>query len=344
MKISSLLPLAFLVSCSTSLPTDDSLVSSASTSLQEKVVWEDLRIQKLMPGYMIFPAIEPCLPDNFIGLSHPDPNKWNKLYWGTKEALEKYFQRVGGEPITLPIFYIEMSSSVAQKDDGSFTCENTVYEELAAEGYSDIKVNKWQWGTTRAISASFTAHGVKNYLAWIGLGVGGQVLVVSLFLPDEELFQEDASQLWENFLTKSRPLEEHDFYKVHGQDLREGFTLVNVYGSVLRVSAEKRIRDGKIQITIEPEDTQISCKCSNATQLLMEAPWHFFEPIVKIQAQIQVSSTANIIYDTTMTVLLTRVSEFSHNKELKDLSAFTCNAYGNISIINCCDGQIVSER
>ena len=150
--------------------------------------------------------------------------------------------------------------------------------------------------------------------------------------------------MWSEFLKKTKLLEEHEFYKVHGQDLREGFTLVNVYGSVLRVSAEKRIRDGKIQVIIKPEDDQISCKCMDVVQMLMEADWHFFDPILKIQSEIQVSSDANIILRSIITVLLKKVSEFSNNEGERNSNSLSRSEYGNVSIFNFCEQELLMQE
>jgi len=341
----------FLAACGT-LPTNapstssDEVASSVSEpeTTQEEVVWEDLRIQRLMPGYMAFPAIEPFLPDNFIALPHPDRRRWGGLFWGTKETLEEFFQSGDDCRVTSPMLYVEISSGVGQKQDGSFTCEDTAYDDFIAGGCLDVKIDKLKWGEHPILSASCTHDGVKMHIAWVGLNYEGHVLLMRFFDEfNQKTPSKDESQVWTDFLTKSRPLGEHDFYKSHGQDLREGFTLVNVYGSVLKVSAEKRIKDRKIQISIQPADHTISCKCLGVDQMAMPAQWHFSEPIVKIQAEVQVSSTANILSRQTITVLLKEVMEFSHREKANEVGGIRCREFNNTSVLNFCDKDIVNS-
>jgi hypothetical protein len=132
------------------------------------------------------------------------------------------------------------------------------------------------------MSVDATIDDDEVHAALIGLDHGGQVLCMELNCPhNQHTPSAEDLNMWSEFLEKTKFLEEHEFYKAHGQDLREGFTLVNVYGCVLRVSAEKRTRDGKIQVVIKPEDDHISCKCMDVVQMLMETNWHFFEPSLK---------------------------------------------------------------
>jgi hypothetical protein len=185
----------------------------------------------------------------------------------------------------------------------------------------------------------------KVNIAWIGLNEGGQVLCASLiYPPNQHTPSAEDLNMWSEFLKETKPLDEHSFYKVHGQDLREGFTLVNVYGSVLKVSAEKRIRDGKIQVNIQPADQTISCKCWAVEQMLMPVEWHFFEPILKIQSEIQVSSDANVICREIITVLIKNVSEFSNNEGGPNSNFLSRGEYGNISIVNFCEQKLIMQE
>jgi len=336
-KMKSLLftPLIFLTACGTlstniaSSPSDGASPNASESEVSnEEIGWEDLRIQKLMPDFLAIPAIEPFLPDNFIALPHP---KKHGVFWGPKETLEEYFLSGNANLCKSPMLCVQISTNVGQKQDGSFTCEDTMYDEYIAAGVSDVKIEKFKWGDHPVLSATCAMDGKKVYLAYVGLNYEGCALVIGFIDVSKS---DERFQVWTDFLTKSRPLEEHDFFKVHGQDLREGFTLVNVYGSLLKVSAEKRTRDGKIQVSIQPADHTISCKCLRIAEKTMGAKWHFMEPIVKIQAEVQVNSTANIVSNQTITVLLKEVLEFSHKEmNASDITVKECN---NISILNFC--------
>ncbi len=352
MKIFRLSPLIFLTACGTSLPTDTSSLSSDAVlsnssgleTAQEEIVWEDLRIQQLLPDFLAIPAIEPFLPSNFVALPHPDIMKRDGLYWGPKEVLEEYYLS-GKKHIISPIIWVTHSYDVGQNEDGTFTGEDTFYEDMIADGCTDIKIDKLYWGNHPIMSVEYTQDGRRARIAWIGLNSHGHVLLMSPFgSSDPNTSSENAFQIWTDFLTKSRFLEGHDFYKSHGQDMREGFTLVNICGSVLKVLAEKRIRDGKIQIKIQPADHTISCKCLGVEQMLMPAKWHFFEPIVKIQTESQVNNARiNIRYSQTITILLKEVTEFSDTGKIDEANGVTNKTFNNISIFNLCDrNEVIS--
>lgn len=299
---------------------------------ESDMAWEDLRIQKLLPDYMILPAIEPYLPAHFVALRHPED--YFKVYWGDKDVLEAYFEN-GISHLKSAVISVDISLNVAQIDENRFSSEVSD-SDLEFEGIKNCVINKWKWGAHPVMSMDATIDDHQVSLAWIGLNQGGQVLYAALIRPlDQPTASIEDSNMWSDFLKKTKPLEGREFYKVHGQDLREGFTLVNVYGSVLKVSAEKRIRDGKVQVNIEPADQTISCKCLAVDEMPLE--WHFFEPIVKIQSEIQVRSNANVRVRQMITVLPNKVSEFSNNKDERYLNSLSCGEYGNVSIFNACE-------
>jgi hypothetical protein len=230
---------------------------------------------------------------------------------------------------------------VAQIDENSFSDEGSSF---ASSGEKNYVINKWKWGFHPVMSLDTTTDDGKVYIAWIGLDHGGQVLCTRPIYPRKHTPSAKDLKMWSEFLKKTKPLEEPELYKAHGQDLREGLTLVNVYGSVLRVSAEKRTGDGKIQVVIKPEADQISCKCLDVVQLLMEVDWHFSEPILKIQSEIHVSSDANIITHKILTVLLKEVVEFSNNEGGRYSNSLSRSEYGNVSIFNFCKQKLLMHK
>jgi hypothetical protein len=310
---------------------DKIAISQNAYSLKTgSIEWEDLRIQKLLPGYMIRPAIEPYLPAHFVALHHPKNR--SKLYWGDKADLEAYFEK-GISALKSAVICIDMSFDVAQINENDFSGEASD-ADLASAGIETFTRNKWKWGIHPVLSFSATMEGAEIHFAWIGLNYNGQVLCVGLIYPDEHAPSAEDLNMWTQFLKKTKPLEEYEFYKAHGQDLRKGLTLVNVYGSVLKVFAEKRIRDGKIQVSIKPADDSIACKCFDVDEGLMGGNWHFFEPILKIRSEIQVKSDANVISNDTITVLLKEVSEFSN---VEADSQLVQRVYDNVCIFNFCE-------
>jgi len=316
---------------------DKIAVSQNAYSLRTgSIEWEDLRIQKLLPGFMAIPAVEPYLPANFVALHHPKDE--SKLYWGDKNVLEAYFEK-GISGLKSAVICVDMSFDVAQINENDFSDEASD-ADLASNGIEIFTRNKWKWGIHPVLSLNATMEGEEIHLAWIGLNYNGQVLCVGLIYPNKQAPSAEDLNMWTEFLQKTKPLEEYEFYKAHGQDLRKGLTLVKVYDSVLKVFAEKRIRDGKIQVSIKPADDCIACKCFDVDEGLMGGNWHFFEPILKIRSEIQVNSDANVISSNTITVLLKEVSEFS---SIEGGSNFVQREYDNVSIFNFCEKESIKD-
>lgn len=350
--------LAIASGCSQTSISDDreaicGALESKSESVEEKptrpitssrysdVMWEDLRIQKLLPGYMIFPGIEPYLPSDFVALTHP---KDHSVYWGNKENLETFFEKgCSCSHLKSGVICVDISTNMAQIDEDNFSNECSV-SALEAEGMKNVIRKKWKWGIHPVMSIDGTMEGLELNIAWIGLNDNGQVLFARLVYPNEHGPSTEDLAMWSDFLKKTKPLGEHDFFKAHGQDLREGFTLINVYGSVLKVSAEKRTRDGKIQVNIKPSDDRISCTCQSVAPMLMGAFWHFGEPILKIPSRIQVISDANIVSDQIITVLIKEVSEFSDMEESYNASAYSRTEHGNVSVFNFSSKELGSTK
>ena len=102
--------------------------------VERDIVWEDLRIQKLLPGYMIFPAIEPYLPAHFVALRHPEDR--SIVYWGDKDVLEAYFEK-GISHLKSAIIRVDISLDLAQIDENSFSDEGSD-SELASIGIKNV--------------------------------------------------------------------------------------------------------------------------------------------------------------------------------------------------------------
>jgi hypothetical protein len=313
----------------------------------QEAIWEDLTIQKLMPDYAVFPSIEPYLPKNFIALKHPDPARFGELYWGPKDVLETFFLS-NGEQLKSAIFAVDISPSLAQIDENSFSDESLLtgsIEFFESQGLKNVAATKSHWGLHPVMNCRVTSEGEERYVAWIGLNNGEAVLcIILLYPPNQTSPSEEDLQVWNDFLKKTQPLEMHEFLKSHGQDLREGLTLVNVFGSVLKVSGEKRSKDDKIQIIIKPVDNQISCKCENVAEERIAASWHFNEPILHIQSVIQKTGSANIINQATINVLLKKVSEFSFHETGCDPTNLSQKEYGNVSILNFCEKDVIDTE
>lgn len=94
-------------------------------------------------------------------------------------------------------------------------------------------------------------------------------------------------QLWERLLTKTTQLQDGDYFKACGQDLQEGYTLVNVDGAKLKMHAEKRQSDGVLQIVVIPESSDVEFHYVDMMECAMGAKWKQGEPIVKVYGEIE---------------------------------------------------------
>lgn len=155
-------------------PSDDQAVASVAS---EEIVWEDLRIQKLLPDYLTLPAIEPCLPANFVAFQNP--KRCEEVYWGDKDDLETFFEK-GPSHLKSAIIRASISLNVAQIDENSFSNEDV----NASQGLQNAVYNKWKWGTHPVRSLDAIAMDREAHIVWIGLNYYSQVLCVGLIYPE----------------------------------------------------------------------------------------------------------------------------------------------------------------
>ncbi len=107
-------------------------------------VWQDLRIQQLLPEYLTFPAIEPYLPENFIGLRDSRPGRNGHVYWGERDAVEGLL-KTGSDYPKSAVIRANISLSIAQVDEDSFSVdEDSLRKDLVMQGAEDIVIKKWK--------------------------------------------------------------------------------------------------------------------------------------------------------------------------------------------------------
>ena len=132
-------------------------------------------------------------------------------------------------------------------------------------------------------------EGQLNFTAWVGLNdsEAGWTLMFDLVYPDKKGHPTKKDrQLWENLLTKTTQLQDGDYFKAYGQELQEGYTLVNVGGAKLKMLAEKRQSDGTLQVVVIPESSNVEFRYVDMMECAMGAKWKQGEPMVKVYGEI----------------------------------------------------------
>ena len=129
-------------------------------------------------------------------------------------------------------------------------------------------------------------------MAWVGLNdpEAGWTLLFNLVYPDKKGHPNKKDrQLWESLIMKTTQLKDGDYFKACGQDLQEGYTLVNVGGAKLKMLAEKRQSDGTLQVVVIPESSDVEFHYVDMMECAMGAKWKYGEPMVKVYGEIAVN-------------------------------------------------------
>ena len=279
----------------------------------------NLRISELLPYFCNPLAIDPFIPANFIALS---PNgtldPYDGIYWGPKDVLESYFENPSS--LNSPILCIRLSPNVIQTGINSF-CASTLelLKELEKLSPDDFESTTTRWGIYPIVTAKAKIEEKLHYIAWVGLNnmESGWTLIFNLVYPDKRVNpNEEDRALWENLLKKTTQLNNRDYFKAHGQDLHEGYTLVNVAGAKLKMIAEKRENDGQLQVVVIPETPNTEFNYFDMTECLMIAEWRHGDPMIKVHGEVVISEgcCTNVI-NQYISIFFNTVSEFSLKKE-----------------------------
>lgn len=260
------------------------------TAIEDKQdIKNELRILELLPNLLSPLAVDPGIPADFIALS---PNgildPYDFIYWGPKDVLKAYFENPSS--LKVPLIRVKLSGCVAQTGPNSFNKSFMEYlkkmKQEDPKGFDSIET---QWGDYPVIAIRSILEGQLNFTAWVGLNdpEGKWTLVFGLVYPDKKGHPTKKDrQLWERLLTKTTQLKDGDYFKAYGQDLQEGYTLVNMGGVKLKMLAEKRQSDGKLQVVVIPESSNVEFHYVDMMECAMGAKWKEGEPMVKVYGEI----------------------------------------------------------
>lgn len=279
-------------------------------------VENDLCILDLLPNLLCPLAVDPAIPTDFVALSPEgtlDPYDW--IYWGPKSVLEAYFKNP--DSLKAPILRVKLST-VVQKDANSFDCEEH-FKAFGKENSKGFSLTKTRWGDYPVMVIQSQHEGKLVFVAFVGLNdpEAGWSLIFNLVYPDQKGHPSDEDrQLWENLILKTTQLRDRDYFKACGQDLQEGYTRVSVGGAKLKMLAEKRRRDGMLQVVVIPESSDTDFHYFDMMECAMGARWKYGEPMVKVYGQIVVGDdNFKSIIDHVTSIFFKTVQDFSYKKD-----------------------------
>lgn len=297
---------------------EESYEEALAIDLKDKQdVKRDLRILELLPNLLCPLAVDPSIPADFTALSPKgtlDPYDW--IYWGPSNILKAYFENPAS--LQIPILRVKLSPNIAQTGPNLFNNEELL-KMLRKEdpiGFASIET---QWGDYPIFAIRTKRDDQLIFMAWVGLNdpEAGWTLMFNLVYPDKEGHpNKEDRQLWESLLLRTTQLTDRDYFKACGQDLQEGYTLVNVNGAKLKMFAEKRERDGMLQVIVIPEGSDIEFQYIDMIECAMGAKWKYGEPIVKVYGEVIVNNkNVKSITGCITSIFFKIVQEFSFKQE-----------------------------
>jgi hypothetical protein len=281
---------------------------------------KDLRILELLPNLLCPLAVDPGIPSDFVALSPYgilDPYIW--IYWGPEDVLKAYFKDPSS--LEVPLIRVQLSKSISQTGLDSFYEKDVIktLQDLKQRDPNGFACMKTQWGDYPVVSSRSRFESRLLIMAWVGLNdpEAGWTLLFNLVYPDKKNHpNKEDLQLWKNLLTQTTQLKDGDYFKACGQDLQEGQTLVNVGGAKLKMIAEKRQSDGKLQVVVIPDSSDVEFHYIDMEECLMGAKWKLGEPMVKVHGEIVLNnknfkSSNNYV----TSIFFKTVPDFSFNKD-----------------------------
>lgn len=221
----------------------------------------ELNTLQLLPKPHISIAVRWGIPDSFVSRDFAEKgDALPRLVWGTRETLDQ----IEKDPtrdlsnINTPVFLVEPSMNVAQKNLNDFVDEEKALSSLKENGFKVIESKKLQWGIYPVLTIEASKNGRTIFLAYVGANYEGWALKIDYrptkrdgTVPDED------RKLWNNLLTETQMLPEPWLSRALGYDRYWGATFVRSRnGLIYKVSAQKRLKDQMIGIRIEPIVTE----------------------------------------------------------------------------------------
>lgn len=280
-------------------------------------VTQPIRINQLIPIDLtpITLAIEPSLPDNFVGLRDPEEmDDFELTCWGPEEVIRAYLK--DSKSLEEPIIFVKLSECFRQPSFGTLD-ENAIKEGFANNKSIQASCTLGNWGDYPYCVISGTINKRPLHMVYVGSNELGGVVLSFLFItpkiPNGEAL---TLKLLDKFIKETKPLPEPLLFKAHGQELHPGYTIVDVATRKIKVIAEKRKSDSQVRFAVIPEDLNVCFKFESALIGIMEANWHNQEPLLKIKGSYIINNGWVTNFQTT-SILIKEVDEFTPIPKLK---------------------------
>lgn len=278
-----------------------------------------LRIQSLWPSdYVARLAIEPAIPQDFVMKKLPQDAYPGYFAWGPKEFLDTCdFKDLDHIPHSLLCF--NASLDAAQTGPTTFSDADALEDAFKQVGAEGVSRHTYMWGNYPVLQIGGTNHGKYLFSAWIGTNYCSNVIRARLLYPSMEgRPNKEDIQLWETFLSQTKPLPEPECLLVQGCDMQTGYTWQDGFGEKVLCVAEKRKSDNLIQVVLICQDNATSFSVRNITHGLGKTSWRGVQLIAKVHVDISkklVEGGSIEMQATPINVFIKTVEKFSLNKE-----------------------------
>lgn len=274
-----------------------------------------LRIRELIPeAWIKFPYINPSIPSDYV--MKPSENGMSAM-WGAKEDVEKYKLGVNGqEPPSRAIFVLQYSSE-QQTGSSSFSfTKHDIIQRFGTVGFNLSRARSSQWGKYPLfVYEGSRSSGEIARSLWIGLNSPNEEVLHVSMISTKNKMQDD--KLWNRFIDNTSQLEGADYFLASGSDMKEGCTIYSCAMASVKATAEKRLKDKKLEVNVTPLTEGTSFEIQKISQSTMTGDWMRGEPITKIAGVLTYEKdSSRYILNTTINVFTKDVANFSTQKAL----------------------------
>lgn len=274
----------------------------------------NLRILELLPNLICPLAVEPAVPADFVAMSpRGEPDAYDWIYWGPQDVLKSYFKNP--DSLKQAILRVKLSANVVQTGPKAFDQDMEAFlEEMHKQNPKGFTHLQQQWGEYPILAIKDERENAACFMAWVGLNdpEAGYTLMFNLVPPANGMLSKNDKNLWEQLLMGTEGLKDGDFFRACGLDLQPGYTIVQVGKAKLKMTAEKRKRDGALQVVIVSITPRTEYLYEDMEEGLMGAEWNFKKPLVKVYGTIKDDQG---MFGYAVSIFFDEVAEFSVNKE-----------------------------
>ncbi len=258
--------------------------------------------------------IEPAVPSNFVAMSFDGEDDFHDfVYWGPKETLKSFFKNQNS--LKQPIIRVTISDSMGLSSSSFLDGENGEELKFIKQCYpKGFFYEEKKWGTYPVLETRFIDNGHELILAYAGFDTPGVGITLTFHLvkPEKQKkYTKEQLALWKNFIDNTKQLAGIDLLRFTGKNLQEGYSIVDCFGEKIKITGEKRKRDGKLQIVVISTIPNLHYSFISMEEGKLDPQWKEERPIIKAHANITFPPSVYIQEATS--ILIDHVEEFSVN-------------------------------